>query len=146
MTTNNNDRRSEFPAGEDREKIEREMAEREALLKREETLRWAYERQAARGAVTTPDTITKRFPSREEVLRETQHESQPASLTREWATYIKQQIDRQERCTMRAVAQVVVEEERQREALGERVKALEADLAELRDRLDQGKRLRAMGD
>ena len=46
----------------------------------------------------------------------------------------------------RAVAQVLVDEERQREALAERVKALEAELAELRDELrEHGQRgLRAV--
>ena len=47
------DRRFEFPDGEnekkiERERIEAEMAEREAVLKKAEVLEWAYRRQAER--------------------------------------------------------------------------------------------------
>ena len=46
-------KRYEFPDGEnekkiERERIEAEMAEREAMLKKAEVLAWAYQRQAER--------------------------------------------------------------------------------------------------
>jgi hypothetical protein len=134
------DKRSEFPDGEDREKIEREMAEREAVIKRAEVLAWAYERQAARGVTNV--TPEKRFPSARRALRET--DSQPAAMSREWTDYIQRQIARHERAMARAVGQVMVDEERAREKVEQRCAALESELAELRDRLDQGKRLKAV--
>jgi uncharacterized protein YceH (UPF0502 family) len=69
-------------------------------------------------------------------MRET-HESQSASMSRDWQDYIRRQLDKRDRVMSRAVAQVLVEEERQREALGQRVATLEAEIAELRNRLDQ---------
>jgi hypothetical protein len=109
------------------------MAEREAMLKKAETLAWCYARQAARDATVT---VTKRFPSARQAMRET-HESQSASMSRDWQDYIRRQLDKRDRVMSRAVAQVLIEEERQREALGQRVATLEAEIAELRNRLDQ---------
>ena len=57
--------------------------------------------------------------------------------------YIKDQLDKRERATMKAIAQVVVDEERQREGLQRRIETLEAEIAELRDR-ELGRRLRAV--
>ena len=56
-------------------------------------------------------------------------------MTEGWVRYIREQLDARERAMRRAVAQVVVEEERQRQALGERVTTLEADIANLRAEL-----------
>ena len=58
-------------------------------------------------------------------------------MRRGWQNYITRQLDRCERHVLRAVAQIVVDEERQREALERRCAALETEIAELRNRLDQ---------
>ena len=80
---------------------------------------------------------SKSFPTAREALRETTgpHVSVAASMSREWTDYIQRQIAQHERTMSRAIAQVLVEEERQREALAERVATLEAELAELRTEL-----------
>jgi hypothetical protein len=133
------DKSSEFePAESERE------AERAAVLKKAELLAWAYERQAAREAAAHEASKPRGEPA--PVRR-----SQGADMTRDWQNYIKDQIarserasevamcgaikqalDARERAVMKAVAQIVVAEERAREALAERVKALEAEIATLR--------------
>ena len=56
---------------------------------------------------------------------------------------IKQKLDQQERAVMKAIAQVMVDEERQREGLQRRIETLERELAEMRDR-ETTRRLRAV--
>ena len=59
-----------------------------------------------------------------------------------WQNYITRQLDRHERHVLRAVAQVVVDEERQREALERRCAALETEIAEFDQ--ERSPRLRAV--
>ena len=71
----------------------------------------------------------------------------PASLSKAWQDYIRQQLDRQQRATLRAVAHVVIDEKKARQAAERRIAALESAIAELRERLDQDRgapRLRAV--
>jgi hypothetical protein len=51
-------------------------------------------------------------------------------MRRGWQNYITRQLDRRERHVLRAVAHVVVDEERKREALEQRCAALETEVAE----------------
>jgi S-adenosylmethionine:diacylglycerol 3-amino-3-carboxypropyl transferase len=55
----------------------------------------------------------------------------------DWQDYIRRELDRRDRAVLRATAQVVIEEERARQALERRCAALEAELAELRELLKQ---------
>ena len=132
------------PRRTEREIEAREDAARAARLeqaRRDEIVQWATARAAELRRAEHEATLPQREPDRTSRRQEVSH--QGAEMTREWQDYIRQQLDRQERAMMKAIAQVVIEEERAREALGERVKALEAEVAELRDR-ETTRRLRAV--
>ena len=116
----------------EREQIARAMSERAAVLKRAEMLEWAYARQAAREAAAR-NAPQSQAPAR----RAAAPAPAPAQLTADGQTYIRQQLDKRDRAMTRAIATALVDEERQREALERRCAALETELAELRNRLDQ---------
>ena len=123
----------------EKQELERDMAERARRAEAERVL------SQARTNVCPDPVVTKSYPA---PARRTVAPA-PADMTAGWTSYIQRELDKRERAMMRAVAQVVVDEERQREALGERVKALEAEIAnlraELRDHQEPGQRsLRAV--
>lgn len=123
---------SEFASAE----IERD-AEREAVLKKAELLAWAYERQAAREAAEHERSKPRAEPA------PARRSHRGADMTEQWRGYIRAQLDAQQRAMMKAVAQVVVDEERAREALQRRIEQLEREISELKGR-DIDRRLRAV--
>jgi hypothetical protein len=138
------EQRSEFAS--DRADLEAaEDVAREARLeqaKKEEVLAWCYQRQAEREAAERNASKPQPEPDRTSRRREvSQH--QGAEMTRDWQDYIRRELEAQQRATMKAVAQVVIDEERAREALQRRVEQLETEIAELRQERG-GSRLRAV--
>jgi hypothetical protein len=134
MTHHHNDYR--WQPGE-REQVEAEMAERAARNKREEVLAWALDRQAARNA-------PKSYEPPVDGQRRQAAVPEPNTFSQEWANYIAAKVKRSEESTIRAcmtavgevIGKNVVE-------LEKRCAALEAELAELRDR-ETTRRLRAV--
>jgi hypothetical protein len=106
------------------------------LIKREETLAWAIERQAA--LRRAEHEASKPQPEPAPVRRAA---AAPAnSFTKEWQSYISRQLDRRDRLMARAIAETIGKDI---VALERRCAALEAELAELRDR-ETTRRLRAV--
>jgi len=115
----------------EREQVEREMAEREARIKRDEVLEWSKRYNEARATTPAPEVVMKSY---------TAPTAAPATLTKEWVDYIERRIKRESRatdeCTAKAIAQTigksVIDVERANTALLERVARLETELAELK--------------
>ena len=136
------DKLSEFESAE----LERD-AERAAVLKKEELLAWCYERQAARREAEHQATLPKATAS----VTSRRAASQPFATDEVIQAVgiklkeLRAEIRAADECTiraaMKAVAEVVVAEERARErecaGLRERVIALEAELAGLRQERGQ---------
>lgn len=120
----------------ERKNLLADMAERQRHADAERVL--AEARHATTNVRRDP-VVTKSYaPSRRAAA------PAPDNLTEGWVRYIREQLDARERAMRRAVAQVVVEEERAREALERRCERLETELAELRNRLDQERGARGL--
>ena len=88
-------------------------------------LAWCEARQAA--------VVTKSAP----VTRPRPAAPAPASLSREWQDYIRQQLDRRDRILAKGIAPTLVAEQQEREKLAAELVEARSKIDELTDRLDK---------
>ena len=96
MTDSSSDRHSASTAG-DRAELERD-AERAALIKREETLAWCYQRQAEREAAAHEASKPRPEPS----PRLRAAAPAPATVSAGWASYIDARIKQADERTIKS--------------------------------------------
>jgi hypothetical protein len=114
----------------ERQKIMDEMAERQRQIDSARILDEAHQ-AASRTFTNVGETVSRDYlPPRQRAA--------PA-ITKDWQDYVARQIDAREKIMQKAIAQVMVEEEREREKvaaelepLRERVATLESELGEFK--------------
>lgn len=154
-----------FGTPEEQAAMQREIAERRAQIERDETLAWCVQRAASRDEKGTSNVDSPSGPTDElrRPLNEPRYRLNPdvvtrsysapvpqpraasASLTRRWRDYIERKIARELRgsnmAMTKAIAQVVVAEERARakadDEIMAKLDAITAQLAELQERLEK---------
>jgi hypothetical protein len=127
----------------EREAIENaEREERMAQYRKDELLAWAHARAAELRMAEHKASLPKAEPA---PVRKYYTATVPTSQAPPRSA---QQLDSRDKAVLRAVAVAMIEEEKARmqenAGLRERVGALETELAELRDRLNQQRGLRAV--
>ena len=110
-----------FGTPDERAAMQREMAERQARIKREETLAWCAQRAETREAKPRQNTES------DEVLMQ-------ANATNYWKSYIKHQLDQRDAANVRAIAQAIANEEKARQYADDDIMTIVRDV---RDRFDE---------
>ena len=110
-----------FGTAEEREAEARELAERQAQTRRDETLAWARQRAERQ----RPPVVEKTYA---------QKKQDEAAATKYWQGYIRQQLDSANMAMTKAIAQAIVNEERRCDQADFDLRTI---IIDVRDRFDE---------